>query len=711
MVTVGYAALTFAVFFPLFVAPANTIYDPAILGRLSLFALGDIYTVIWVMAWGVHALLTNPLGLYDANIFHPAPNVLTSTEHMLGHLPIFGPVYLLTDNPILANQVNLFVCLTLCGVSMYALLRSWGAAWPAAAVAGFVFAYCPLRIHVLMQVHLLAGQYFVLSILALDRFLHTGRRRWGVLFAGLFCIQSLCSFYLTYMSLVALAGYGVGILASGSRRPSVSRLTRLTVCGVLSLIPFLLLALPYLEGRAAGTLPLAQEKELLSFLSAKLHRLLLVREEGYYVGLSVALVGVIGAIAPQRSDGVPWARRGALLIAISCVAFAFGPSSGDGWTSLPTPYDVAARLIPGFSAMRGPIRFVLLAMVGFAALAGLGVDWLLRWLRWGTVGQLLLVLVAFAVIGLDYRLPERQFPARLAEVGPRVPAVYRALAELPAGPVLELPAGRAHDPGAQARESTYTLRSIYHWLPLLNGRSGYAPPSYEPVMALARSLPDPRSLVLLRRSTGLRYIVVHFQKLPRLTWAQWASVPGLKRVGRYGEAMLFEVEGTVEADLMPSLIESNPTASLLGAPLSPIAADGRRSNLVITRKPKVAPSRLLLPIEMVVENPTNHSWPSLTSVEEFRVRVGYRWRDRAGAIVSEEVDADWIPYDLHPGESAAVRLAVRVSVPPGDYRLELGVTQGESWFDGILDVGEIRVISMTKQGSVELKDSLKERLR
>ena len=169
VVAAAYAIATFVLLFPLFVSPGSTLFDPAIRGSLSLFALGDIYTVIWVMAWDAHALWTNPAGLFDANIFHPAPGALTSSEHMLGHLPIFGLVYAVSGNPVLANQLNLFVSLTLCGLAMYALLRHWGVGRLAAFAGGAVFAYCPLRLTFVTHVHLVAGQYLVLSILALDR--------------------------------------------------------------------------------------------------------------------------------------------------------------------------------------------------------------------------------------------------------------------------------------------------------------------------------------------------------------------------------------------------------------------------------------------------------------------------------------------------------------------------------------------------------------
>ena len=34
---------------------------------------GDPQLVTWILAWGVHALTTDPFNLFNANIFYPVP--------------------------------------------------------------------------------------------------------------------------------------------------------------------------------------------------------------------------------------------------------------------------------------------------------------------------------------------------------------------------------------------------------------------------------------------------------------------------------------------------------------------------------------------------------------------------------------------------------------------------------------------------------------
>lgn len=46
-------------------------------GTLSRNDNGDFVLHEWIMAWVAHAVRTNPLHLFDANIFYPEPGALS----------------------------------------------------------------------------------------------------------------------------------------------------------------------------------------------------------------------------------------------------------------------------------------------------------------------------------------------------------------------------------------------------------------------------------------------------------------------------------------------------------------------------------------------------------------------------------------------------------------------------------------------------------
>ncbi|WP_332772324.1 hypothetical protein, partial [Phenylobacterium sp.] len=44
----------------------------------------DTHLYIWTLAWDAHAFVTNPFGIFDANIYYPLPNTLAYSENLIG---------------------------------------------------------------------------------------------------------------------------------------------------------------------------------------------------------------------------------------------------------------------------------------------------------------------------------------------------------------------------------------------------------------------------------------------------------------------------------------------------------------------------------------------------------------------------------------------------------------------------------------------------
>src|SRR5437762_3155562 len=90
-------------------------------------------------------------------------------------------------------------------------------------------------------------------------------------------------------------------------------------------------------------------------------------------------------------------------------------------------------------------------------------------------------------------------------------AAYRWLAEHGEhGPTLELPVFLSAMDGEQLLATgRYMVASTLHWNPLLNGYTGYTPPSYPLLATLAQRLPDPTALADLCALVALRWLVVH----------------------------------------------------------------------------------------------------------------------------------------------------------------------------------------------------------
>jgi hypothetical protein len=58
----------------------------------------DALLNVWITAWDGHQLLSDPLHLFDANIFHPYPRTLAYSELLLGNGLLALPITAASSN-------------------------------------------------------------------------------------------------------------------------------------------------------------------------------------------------------------------------------------------------------------------------------------------------------------------------------------------------------------------------------------------------------------------------------------------------------------------------------------------------------------------------------------------------------------------------------------------------------------------------------------
>jgi hypothetical protein len=86
------------------------------------------------------------------------------------------------------------------------------------------------------------------------------------------------------------------------------------------------------------------------------------------------------------------------------------------------------------------------------------------------------------------------------------PDIYGTLSKTSPAVLAELPIG-TNEWGIHF-DATYIYFSTFHWQRLVNGNSGFFPPSYEELMQRARYFPTDRSIEYLR-SRGVEYFTLH----------------------------------------------------------------------------------------------------------------------------------------------------------------------------------------------------------
>src|SRR5262249_6088265 len=245
--------------------------------------------------------------------------------------------------------------------------------------------------------------------------------------------------------------------------------------------------------------------------------------------------------APRGLSQGDWAQLLALLVAVS-VLLALGPvvhvarrAVGEG------PYVGFYPALPPLHVLRITVRFGILTVAGLALLAALGWTLLAARLRGWPVVRFGLAAAVIGAILLEYAV----WPAVLIPVAPRpVDAVLQADPDDVA--VLEWPISVA-DTATEAM-----FRSVYHGKRVVNGYSGFTPPSLRELSgdfgALGSPFPTEAAQEEVRRIYALRYVVVRlgssdFEERWRPTWLALRQSPPrpVRFRGTYGTDDLYEV--------------------------------------------------------------------------------------------------------------------------------------------------------------------------
>jgi hypothetical protein len=679
-VAAAYALLAVWVTWPLAPHAGDHLFgiDPARLPAVAPLGMADHYLNLWILGWVSRALVTAPLGLFDANIFHPLDDALAAGEHILGAAPWFGPIYAASGNPILAVNALILVSFVLGGVGTYLLVLDLTARRAAAFVAGLVFAFAPWRFAWLVHLQLVGVHYFPFVVYFLRRALETGRPRALVGFAVALTLQALTSYYLAYMCAVLAVGVLLWIPRPG-RAPTWRRFAMVIVAGGVAAAAIGAISQPYLALATRGIVPAGPDAHAtwrLQLGSAQLGEFL-VRGSPQYAGLVPVALACLG-LARWRAAG-----RMAfffLYLVVAGVGLGLGPEVG----GVTLPYRWLASWVPGFATLRVPERFVILATLGLAGLAGLGAASVqqiaerLVGARRTAAAAVVTLVVLLGGLYADW-VPQRMdlalraFP-RLTEA----PSVYRMLASAGGnGAVLEVPPGPGGFAGAEVQARSEYL-SLLHRRPLLGGYNGYQPPLAALYADLARRLPDDDALQALVDIVDVGWIVVRTAALAPAQIAAWKTpIPGLEPLSDAGGDMLFFVSRAPTRDWRAHLAgTTRETETFAGVPIAPVPPAGRQALLRVTWPAHVR-ARHLVRLAVRIRNTTDVPWPGFAIDDAGLVRAWARWLTLAGETVGNPASARFI-RDLEPGGTADVAIILWTPRDAGDYTLEVAVGQGEA---------------------------------
>jgi hypothetical protein len=457
----------------------------------------DVFFNVWRLAWVEHALATSST-LFDANQFYPERHVLAYSDAMLVEGLIAAPLFAAGLRPLLIHNLMLLGAIAASGVGMFTLARYLSRRSGAAILAGLVFAFAPYRFGHIMHMELQWAMWIPWAFWAMQRTLDTGRLKFGLLTGAFIALQIGSSIYYGIFLVILLT------VAGAVQIPTVPRPRWLKIVGAFGAGAAIALsvAIPYSRPyRAASSqVGVRTAPEILAH-SARPSSYLLTTDGNYLYGRSyswsnelslfpgyVPLVLALVALVAIRPSAVVISYVIGLLL-------AFDLSLGLNGIVYPLLYEH----IGVFKGLRAPARASIFFLMFLAAIAARGCAVVLRPLP--IVARTGAVVAIGAAMLLEYWVvPLRLWPY------PDRPPLYTFLDRLPDGIVAEFPVPRVDMlPGHDAR---YVYMSIFHWKRLVNGYSGYYPPSYIARMERLATFPDAGSLAQLR-ADGVRYVIVH----------------------------------------------------------------------------------------------------------------------------------------------------------------------------------------------------------
>jgi hypothetical protein len=519
---------------------------PLVLHMSSRIApdLGDPVRTAWQIAWVGHAMLHDPLHIFNSNTFYPHPLSLAFSDSLLG----YGPTAFFGSGTVAAlvryNLLFLFAW-SLCFVGAYLLARELGLGRLGGAAAGVAFAYAPYRVTEAGHLHVISSGGIPLALFLLLRGYRRGSRAlvligwlvsaWqvslgftlGLQYTYLLAVLGLLVLVYWWRARLTHAPSGSGADAGGEagrastdtpraaparRGPLIPRrLLTVTAIGIAVLgVVAIYQARPYLQvshdyptakrtlkevktysAGPAALLGASSENRVWGSVTAGLRADVNSKNESvFFPGGLILILALTGLAAGAYTRRL---RLGLAIGILTCSILALGL----GLTGAGYPYRLLFDYAPGWNGVRVPGRIFTLATLFYALLAGAGVQLLVARLGpWGQRHRLSGLPTVFAVVLLVCVVGEGA--GHLGHLV--VPQPARAEIGLP-GPVMDLPTDGALDRVWQY----YSTDGFYK---ILDGESTFDIPALDDLRGGMNGFPDRASVEKLR-FYGVRTVVLH----------------------------------------------------------------------------------------------------------------------------------------------------------------------------------------------------------
>lgn len=530
-----YLAMAIVVTYPLVLSLNISVGDPV-----------DAILNTWIMAFEHHTLLTQPTQFLNTNIFYPHPQTLLYSETLLLPSLLLLPIRLFTDSPLLTHNVLVLMGFTLTGTTGYLLGRWLFHEHWSAMVVGSVLAFNSFTLSNMGQAQLLHLVWLPMAFLYMAKLLRKPDVRRALMMALFLAAQFYSVIYygiFAFLAIGSVGGIGWLFRSYPSRQERLHTAYMLVLGLAIAVLLCLPLALAYYSVSStngfarllADTWPYSASLE--TWMTALPQNLLygqLLGQElpklGFYaldalfpgvILLTIATIGLLFALVQtwgtMRSSQRP--ARGKFLLwpvfllvgIIFLFVLSFGPYPQQKVLQpnfeQTLPYALIHNWVPGFQALRAPVRFAALIFLGL----GLAAAYAVRLVRWHGARMALFLLLVVEIVLV---------PANTLYVPTTSDdqhALYAWLATQPSSVYLELPVYPFGEEGQEARWLESQFQSMKHWHATPVGYSGFFPPRYDELVEFLGEFPR-TEVVHFMQVLGVEWVVLHSTRMSDETW-------------------------------------------------------------------------------------------------------------------------------------------------------------------------------------------------
>ncbi len=503
---------------------------PHIADRVTGF--GDELVISWIQNWVIHSLFTDPLNIFNANIYYPYNNTLAFSDPFILTGIMAIPIKFITGEAISVFNFTLISSLLLLGFSIFTLIYYLTKNYLLSVFCGLLINFSPAVLDYSVHVQVLAVWSVPLSTLFFLRFLETAKTRflavsliilliqiYNSVLPGYFIVFSFCVILLFYFSkksasynrfinlknILTIALFAFAIIPIGNAYFSVSK------------------EFNYVRDiRDAVHFAFQPEDFLFPGVRTKLHGFLYEAipsnkfsqnnefKPGYLGLIFSALVILAILYIIKNFKRISIDIKTFFTISMLGFILSLGPVLHLGRQTIhepfmiPLPYALFYYIIPGFQGLRNSGRWNMLFMIAVVIVIGLILNKLLSRL---SLKKQIIIYASLLFLVISELSPITLYPVTQKK---DFPPVYSWLNTTPRDTVIiELPIYNWNNERFTGREIWRQYYGTEHFRRTSNGYTGFSPPPWQKfVTRTTLNFPDNKTLNELK-SMGINIIIVH----------------------------------------------------------------------------------------------------------------------------------------------------------------------------------------------------------